>query len=57
MEVIDDMDTITGICTKLSEKFTDDQEYIREEIKKFAPGTLLLKLVPQHMCGKVVKES
>lgn len=57
MAVIYDMDTITGICTKLSEKFTGDQEYIREEIKKFAPGTLLLKLVPQHMCGKVVKES
>lgn len=57
MEVIDDMDKIIDITTKLSYKFTQDEEYIKKEIERSGPGTLLLQLTPEHICGKLVTES
>ncbi len=57
IEIVDDMDNIVDITTKLSHKFTQDEDYISEEIKKYAKGTLLLKLVPENICGKLVTES
>ena len=57
MELIDDVDTIVDICTRLSYKYTQDEEFINSEIKKFARGTMLLKLVPEHICGKKVREA
>lgn len=57
MEVIDDMKKIIDITTKLSHKFTQDEEYIKKEIELYGKGTLLLQLVPEHICGKLVKES
>lgn len=56
MEIIDDMDMIIDITTKLSHKFTQDDEYIQKEIQNSGSGTLLLKLNPEHICGKKVKE-
>ena len=57
MEIIDDMDTIADIARKLSYKFTQDEEYIRTEIEKYAKATLLLQLTPEHICGKQITES
>lgn len=57
LEVIDDMEIITDISTNLSHKFTQDEAYIQKEIELYAKETLLLKLKPEHMCGKRVKES
>lgn len=57
IEVIDDMDKIIDITTKLSRKFTDDVNYIKSEIEKYAHKTLLLRLEPEHICGKLVTES
>ena len=57
MQIVDDMEQIADISARLSRKFTSDEEYIRKEIEKYGPGTLLLKLVPEHICGKQVKES
>lgn len=57
IKVIDDMDVIVNISTKLSHKFTQDDMYIKEEIRKYAHETLLLELMPEHICGKLVKES
>lgn len=57
IEVVDDMDTIIEISRKLSYKFTTDESYIDNEIKKFAKATLLLKLKPEHISGKLVNES
>ena len=57
VEIIDDMDSIVRITEKLSHKFTNDDEYIQKEIKGFASKTLLLQLVPEHICGKLVNES
>ncbi len=57
MEIIDDMDQIVDITTKLSHKFTQDEEYIRKEIETYGKAALILKLVPEHVCGKLVTES
>lgn len=57
VEIVDDLDTIIDITTKLSYKFTQDAEYIRKEIEGHAHWTLLLRLVPEHICGKRVNEA
>ena len=57
VEIIDDMDAIVDIATKLSYKFIGDDEYIRREIQAHGHRTLLLKLVPEHICGKQVHEA
>lgn len=57
IEIIDDLETVADISGKLSLKFTNDEEYIRNEIEKLAKGTLILKLVPEHICGKLVNEA
>lgn len=57
IEIIDDMTQIIDITRKLSYKFTQDENYIQNEIDKYAAGTLLLQLTPEHICGKLVTES
>lgn len=57
MEIIDDRSQITEITTKLSHKFTQDEAYIQEEIRQHSSRTLLLKLTPEHICGKHVVEA
>ena len=57
IEIIDDKDAIADITTKLSHKFTNDDEYIQKEIRVSGPRTLLLKLKVEHMCGKLVHEA
>ena len=57
IEIIDDLKQITDITTKLSLKFTQDETYIQREIAAFSHETLLLRLVPEHICGKRVTES
>lgn len=57
MKIIDDMDMIVDITTQLCRKFTDDEEYAKEEIRKDGHRTLLLELTPENICGKLVNES
>ena len=57
VEVIDDLERVKDITTRFSRKFVQDEDYIRSEVEKFAPGTLLLKLIPEHICGKLVNEA
>ena len=57
IEIIADLKTVAEITAKLSRKFTSDEEYIKSEIEKFGKETVLLKLVPEHISGKKVKES
>lgn len=57
IEIIDNVDEVVRIVTPLCHKFTMDEAYIRDEIARSAKGTLLLKLIPKHMCGKLVNES
>jgi nitroimidazol reductase NimA-like FMN-containing flavoprotein (pyridoxamine 5'-phosphate oxidase superfamily) len=56
IEVIDDLETIVDIATKLSYKFTSDKAYIEGEIARFAKATLLLKLKIEHLTGKKIRE-
>lgn len=55
--IVDDLDRITEITTKLSYKFIEDDAYIQDEIAKHAHRTLLLELTPAHISGKLVEES
>ncbi len=56
MEMVDDYDSVVHICRALSLQFTKDERFIQSEIDRFAQGTLLLKLTPEHICGKRVEE-
>lgn len=56
VEIIDDTGVVADISEKLSRKFTDDEAYIKNEIECFAHETLILKLSPEHICGKRVEE-
>ena len=57
VEIMDDPALIKEISEKLSRKFTQDEAYIQKEIQDHAKNTLLLKLTPEHLCGKLVNES
>lgn len=57
VELVEDLEKITEISTLLSHKFTQDDAFIKEEIKKYAKQTVLLVLTPEHICGKLVTES
>lgn len=57
MEIIDDKTAVADITRWLSYKFTSDENYIENEISRFSGATLLLKLTPEHICGKLVNES
>ena len=57
MEIVDDAVAVAEIAARLSRKFTDDEAYIQEEIRRYGKQTVLLRLRPLHMCGKAVVES
>ncbi|MBR7184143.1 MAG: pyridoxamine 5'-phosphate oxidase family protein [Clostridia bacterium] len=57
INIIDDTDTVIDITAKLSRKFTADEDYIRREIELYGKSTILLRLTPEHICGKLVTES
>lgn len=57
IEIIDDINEVSRIARELSYKFTRDEDYIKNEIESYAKVTLLLKLIPEYICGKKVKES
>lgn len=56
IEVIDDVNVVSDISERLCRKFTNDDSYIKNEIELFKHETLILKLVPEHICGKKVTE-
>lgn len=56
IEMIRDEEQIVPICRALSRQFTKDDAFIEHELARLAKGTLLLKLTPEHICGKQVEE-
>ena len=54
---VTDLAVTENICRHLCRKFTDDKEYEEKEIKHALPRVLCLELTPEHMTGKLVKES
>ena len=57
IEILDDMDTIVDITTKLSYKFTDDKDFIDKHIENNLHRTVLYRVKIEHMTGKLVTES
>ncbi|MBO5998611.1 MAG: pyridoxamine 5'-phosphate oxidase family protein [Lachnospiraceae bacterium] len=56
IEFIEDPNEVIRICRLLSYKFTDDNAYIEDEIRRSADHTLVFALRPEHMTGKLVNE-
>ena len=56
VELVEDMDDIVRVGAALSRKFIQDEEHIRKEIAASAHKTVLLRLTPEHISGKHVKE-
>lgn len=56
IEIIEDPARAMALCRQLSYKFTQDEAYIDEEIRRFGAGTLVFALVPEHITGKLVHE-
>ena len=54
---VEDKGRAMDIARKLSRKFTDDETYIESEIEKFGANTLVMELIPEHICGKIVNEA
>ena len=54
---VEDYDKAIEISRKLSYKFTDDQTYIENEVRKSGPRVLVFELVPEWMTGKLVNEA
>lgn len=57
VEIVEDINRIIDISTQLSLKFTNDEDYIKNEIELYAHETILLKFIPEHICGKRIVES
>ena len=57
IELIEDEKTIADICEKLCEKFPCTEEYIKTEIEKDTPRTLLIALEIEDINGKLVHEA
>ena len=57
IRLVTDEELARKICTKLVQKFTDDQEYLEKELKNALPRVQCLELEIEHMTGKLVNES
>ncbi len=56
ISIVENYQYAIDICRKLCYKFTDDEDYIADEIEKFAKCTLVMELEIEHMTGKLVNE-
>lgn len=57
IEIVEDHQQAIALTRQLSFKYTQDEAYIDDEIRKYGHGVLCFKLVPEHISGKIVKES
>ena len=57
IRLVDDEDIARRICTEITRKFTDDEEYLQKELTNAFPRVQCLELTPEHMTGKLVNES
>ena len=57
IKLVDDVDKARLIGENLCRKFTDDEEYIQQELTNALPRAQCLELIPEHMTGKLVNES
>lgn len=57
IRLVEDMEKTLEISRRLCYKFTDDERYIEDELRRSGPGTLLMELIPEHISGKRVHEA
>ena len=57
MEFVQDHAAAIELTRQLSNKYTADAAYIQEEIDKYGHEVLVFKLIPEHITGKITKES
>lgn len=57
ISLVTDEEKAKEICTALCRKFTDDGEYLEYELKNSFARVQCLELTPEHISGKLVKES
>ena len=55
--IVEDKDRIIDITSKLTRKFTLDEEYLKKELENNLHRTWLLELTVEHISGKFVNES
>lgn len=56
LKEVEDHEKALDISRRLSYKFTRDEEYIEDEVRRSGPGVLVFELIPEHMTGKRVNE-
>ena len=54
---VTDEEKMREICTLLTKKFTDDDEYLQRELAGSFKNVKCLELIPEHMTGKLVNEA
>ena len=57
IELVTDIKKAEEICTKLVQKFTDDQDYLEKELASALSRVQCLEFTIEHMTGKLVNES
>lgn len=57
IEIVDNHEAAIALTRQLSFKYTSDAAYIEEEIQKYGHEVLVFRLVPEHITGKITKES
>ena len=57
IQIVEDREQAIELTRKLSYKYTSDSAYIEDEIRQHSSRLLVFKLVPEHMTGKITKES
>ena len=50
-------ETYGGMLNAVGLQNPGAEEYIKKELAESAKNTLLLKLTPEHICGKAIQES
>lgn len=57
MSLVTDPEKAKQICTEITRKFTDDEEYLAHELEHAFPRVQCLELTIEHMTGKLVNEA
>jgi nitroimidazol reductase NimA-like FMN-containing flavoprotein (pyridoxamine 5'-phosphate oxidase superfamily) len=57
IEIVTDHEKALELTRKLSLKYTTDVAYIEKEVAAYGHEVLVFRLVPEHITGKITKES
>ena len=57
IEFVEDQALAVDLVRKLSYKYTSDEDFIEDEIRRFASGFRLFSMDVEHITGKKVRES